>query len=255
MEKIRLGFIGTGEAAKNIHVPAVQALPELFEIVNACSRNEEKCRQFAQMAGAAKWCTDYRELLADPNVDAVVINAPFELNHPFMWASLDAGKHVFVEKPLADSLERAKEMVKWSEETRLVSLFAENYRYRDGVRLIKDAYIDKGVIGKPTIMVYSNYAHIDRNSPWLVNGPWRLNCVGGIVTERFVHYVAAVREIMGSARCAVGYGGKMRDNIGPYDYGTVSIVFESGGTGIIHDVARCQISAGRSIKKLSIGIC
>lgn len=237
MKKVKLGFIGTGEAAKTIHLPAVQALPEMFEITNVCSRNVTKCKEFSEMAGSSKYCTDYHELLEDPNVDAVISSIPFEKNHRLMREALKARKHIMLEKPLAASMEEAEEMVKWSQETSLVTMCAENFRYRDAVRLAKDEYIDKGVIGKPTVISYLQYLNFERDSHWIVNCPWRFTCKGGVILDRFVHWVAVVRELMGDAKYAVGYGGKMRDDFGPYDYNTLNLVFENGGTGVIHDVA------------------
>ncbi|MBQ4288670.1 MAG: Gfo/Idh/MocA family oxidoreductase, partial [Clostridia bacterium] len=110
MRKVGLGFIGCGICARDLHLPALKQIPDLFEIVNVCSRTEKKAKAFCELSGAKRWCTDVDELLADSEVEAVMINYPFEMNLALTEKALAAGKHVIVEKPMAKTMEEASRM-------------------------------------------------------------------------------------------------------------------------------------------------
>ena len=104
MEKVRLGYIGCGICARDLHWPALQQLKDRFEIVNVCSRTAAKAEAFAGLVGAPRFCTQVEALLADAEVEAVVINYPFEQNCALTQAAIAAGKHVLVVHPFADTI-------------------------------------------------------------------------------------------------------------------------------------------------------
>ncbi len=236
MKKVKLGLIGCGLCATTMHVPALQELPETFEVVNVSSRNHERAQQFAHLSRAKNYCTDYHTLLADPEVEAVVITYPFELNHGITKDALNAGKHVMIEKPMAPSLEQAAEMVEWEKSTKLVTMIAENFRYR--MAMMEAArYIREGAIGEPRSMLYTCYGNFDRNAMWIVDSKWRLNSVGGVMLDRNVHYTAVMRMLCGEAKAAIGWWDQMRDDVGPMDTVALHVFFENGAMGSLYDFA------------------
>ena len=79
--KIKLGIIGTGLAAKNLHLPALQKLKDNFEITAVCNHTEKKAREFSELIGGVKYYLDHKELLKDKNVEAVDITLPIDLNY------------------------------------------------------------------------------------------------------------------------------------------------------------------------------
>jgi predicted dehydrogenase len=107
-DRIRVGFIGIGDRGS-----------ELFHHVRACPNTEvvafsdaylQRLEKAKSMAPAAATYLDYRRLLDDPSIDAVVIATPPHLHAEHFCASLDAGRHVYQEKMMAFTVEHAKRM-------------------------------------------------------------------------------------------------------------------------------------------------
>ena len=236
MQKIRLGMIGCGLCATTMHTPAQKELSDMFVVTNVSSRNKDKADEFARLCGSKRSCTDYHELLADDSVDAVVVTYPFELNYEVAKHAIEAGKHVMIEKPMAPTMAQAAEMVEWEKSTGLVTMIAENFRYR--MAMTEAArYIGEGAIGEPRSMLYTCYGNMDRNIMWIVDSKWRLSSVGGVMLDRDVHYTAVMRMLMGEAKAAIGTWDRMRDDVGPMDTVALHVRFENGGVGSLFDFA------------------
>ena len=173
MESVRLALIGCGIAARDLHYPALISLPEKFSIVLVCNHTADKAREFARMAGGVPWVLDYSEVLADPDVEAVDITLPIDLNYQVAREAIGAGKHLILEKPLAANIEQAKELVDLSENYDRVCLLAENFRYRPGLRAIRDLMMD-GHIGRPYALIW-NYHGLMEESNKYARTHWRIN--------------------------------------------------------------------------------
>ncbi len=103
---IRVAVIGAGAFARANHLPNLQSLSDRFAIHTVASRSGHAASAAAKQFGAAKASTDYEEVLADANVDAVIIATRHHLHAEMALHALKAGKHVLVEKPLAlDAME------------------------------------------------------------------------------------------------------------------------------------------------------
>ena len=96
---VRLGLIGAGSHVKDMLVPALKGIADA-EIVNVCTQRGINAKALAARVGAATCTTDYRDVLADDAVNAVIIGTRHNLHAEIVLAALRAGKHVFVEKPL-----------------------------------------------------------------------------------------------------------------------------------------------------------
>lgn len=96
---IRVGLIGAGSFAIGTHLPNLQSLKQ-YEIHAICSRSGSKAQDLAKQFGAAYGTTDYQQVLADPDIDLVMICTRHHLHGPMVLESLKAGKNTFVEKPL-----------------------------------------------------------------------------------------------------------------------------------------------------------
>ena len=131
MNAINLGIIGTGIAARDLHWPVLKQLTHQFTIHTVCNRTRAKAVTFAELIGGANVVDNATELLAVPEVEAVLIAAPIHLNLELTTAALAAGKHVLVEKPIEANLAQAKKMVALADQyTQLVKMIAEHFRYR-----------------------------------------------------------------------------------------------------------------------------
>ncbi|HWE49838.1 MAG TPA: Gfo/Idh/MocA family oxidoreductase [Bryobacteraceae bacterium] len=106
--RIRIGVIGAGERGIQLMREAA-ACPDT-ELAAICDIYARRLEDAAQLAPAARTCTDYRQMLADPSLDAVVIATPQHLHAECFLAALAAEKHIFQEKAMAFTVDEAKSM-------------------------------------------------------------------------------------------------------------------------------------------------
>ncbi|RXT15362.1 Gfo/Idh/MocA family protein [Ammoniphilus sp. CFH 90114] len=111
-KKVRIGIIGCGGIAFGKHMPSLAKL-EVVEMVAFCDVNEEKAEEAAKQFGTteAHVFKDYRQLLQDPTIDVVHVCTPNDSHADITVASLESGKHVMCEKPMAKTTEEARRMV------------------------------------------------------------------------------------------------------------------------------------------------
>ena len=105
MDRLRIGVIGLGWFGE-FHCDAIMGVPNL-ELAALCTRTPERLKAMAAKFGVGKTTRDYRELLADPGIDAVSIVTMWDQHTEPAVAALEAGKHVFLEKPIASTVEDA----------------------------------------------------------------------------------------------------------------------------------------------------
>jgi predicted dehydrogenase len=98
---LRLALVGVGAFAKGAHLPMLRELGEIFSIAAVASRSGPNAHDTARQVGARYATTDFREVLADPEIDAVLVATRHHLHASMALAALAAGKHVLLEKPLA----------------------------------------------------------------------------------------------------------------------------------------------------------
>jgi predicted dehydrogenase len=99
--RIRLALVGAGGFAQGMHLPNLQKLKDSYELHTIVSRTGLSARGAAERFGAANASTDFEAVLADPAIDLVLIATRHDLHADMTLRALTAGKHVFVEKPLA----------------------------------------------------------------------------------------------------------------------------------------------------------
>ncbi|WP_457972291.1 Gfo/Idh/MocA family protein [Arthrobacter sp. D1-17] len=126
-EKLRWGVLGTARIVRKT-IPALQATTN-GEVVGIASRTEGKAREYADKHGIPQAFGSYEALLASPDIDAVYIPLPNALHLEWILSSLDAGKHVLCEKPLAMSAAECEEIARRAEETGLKVLEGFMYRF------------------------------------------------------------------------------------------------------------------------------
>jgi predicted dehydrogenase len=156
-------------------------LPRLAAI---CGRNEEKVSSAAQRWGYAGYYTDWRDLVADPDVAAVIVGAQTYLHREPSLAALAAGKHVLCEKPLAPDLAEARQMRDAARQSKSLAMTGFNYRFVPALKLMRDL-IQSGALG-PVNLFRGHYLNESRRDPALpafgsapeVRGRGPLNDVG-----------------------------------------------------------------------------
>mgnify|MGYP001607523328 CR=1 FL=1 len=108
--KLRVALIGAGSFSTTTHLPNLEKLKNLYELMAIVSKKGTTAKQFAEKYGAKYCTTDYEEVFKDPNVDAVLIATRHDLHAKLTIAALKAGKAVMVEKPLALNREELGEI-------------------------------------------------------------------------------------------------------------------------------------------------
>lgn len=104
-QKINVGIIGAGSFALGMHLPNLQKLENDYKIRAICNRTGSKAQYIAQKYLANYATSDYQEIIADPEIDLVMICTRHNLHGKMVLDSLKAGKHTFVEKPLCTRIE------------------------------------------------------------------------------------------------------------------------------------------------------
>ncbi len=150
-DKLRVGFIGAGGISR-LHALGYETNP-YASLEAVADINEDTARSRAEDYGAAKWCTDYRDLLGDPSIDAVEILLPHDLHLPVTLEALAAGKHVSLQKPVTRTLEEADRIVEAVARSPVVFRVFENFRsYQPYIRIRE--MIDADEIGELVSMRY-----------------------------------------------------------------------------------------------------
>lgn len=127
MKKWKAVIFGTGFMGR-VHTEGLRRLGNV-EVAGIAARTEAQARRFADELSIEKASGDYRDLLADPSIDAVHICTPNELHYPMAVRAIQAGKHVLCEKPLAVSVQEASEMLRLAQERNLAHCTFHNLRY------------------------------------------------------------------------------------------------------------------------------
>ena len=229
--KIKLGIIGTGIAAKELHLPALVNLKDKFEITCVCNHTEPKAKDFAAMVGNVPYFLDYRDLLASKNAEAVDIILPIQLNCKVVLDSLEADKHVIVEKPIASNLDDAAFMSTFPERFDKVMMVAENYRYNPVFKRVKDL-ISSGKIGEPYSVFWDQLTVMDESNIY-AKTQWRIDhqYPGGFVMDAGIHNIAVLRDLFGEMKSGIAYNRSVNPSIGRMDSMSLQFVFESGVNG------------------------
>ena len=116
-------------------------------IVWVCDRNPDALVPIAQRYPSIDVTDDYDQVLRDPAVDAVLIATPVSTHYALAHAALEAGKHVFVEKPLAEHSEESAQLIEVASERDLVVMPGHTFLYSPPVRKVKEL-LEAGEIGE-----------------------------------------------------------------------------------------------------------
>ena len=147
MDKINIGIIGCGRIS-DLHIPGYKNHPQA-RIFAVCDSDREIAERLKLECGAEKVYTDYRELIADPAVEAVEILTPHLLHEAMVVEAAGAGKHIAVQKPMTVSLESADRMIAATARAGTVFRVTDNYVFYPPIVRAK-RMIEDGIIGKPS---------------------------------------------------------------------------------------------------------
>jgi len=149
-ERVRFGYVGCGFMAQKVHIPNFKSIPEC-EFLAIAEVREKLGRKVQARYGIPRFYRSHLELADDPDIDAVGVSAPFTLQGEIARDLLKAGKHVFMEKPMAVSVEQAERILAASRARGSRLMVAYMKRYDAGNELVKSLisnYTRTGELGR-----------------------------------------------------------------------------------------------------------
>jgi len=238
---VSLGIIGTSWWVDAMYLPALKHHPNA-RVAAICGRNAERAGAMARRWDIPAVHTDYRELIARPDLDAVIIASSNETHYPMTMEALEAGLHVLCEKPLGLDYAQAVEMTELAVSKGVCHMTPFTYSQMPTTRFVK-RLVDEGYLGRPYHLNLRYYTGFGREDSYL----WRFDgnkagagAVGDIGSHFFYLAYLFFGEITGVfarldrlvPRPAVDPDGK------PYpvadDTAIVTLAFANGAQGSIH---------------------
>lgn len=196
--KLKLGVIGSGNIFRTAHAPVLAEHPEV-EMIAICDIVPEKAAALAEKLGIPHVYTDYKELLArHPDLDAVDICTPNLFHSEVAVAALEAGIHVFCEKPDAVSPEQAERMADAAARSGKLLMTMRNNRFRPSIQFLK-RYISNGHAGD----IYTGRCGWLRRRGIPGKGGWFTTkdlSGGGPLIDLGVHFIDVAIWLMGNPR-------------------------------------------------------
>lgn len=145
-KKLKIGIIGSGGIARGCHMKGYASVPDACEMVAVCDVNPDTAKLAADEFGIKQTYTDYRDLLADPEIDAVTVATPNAYHVGPTVDALKAGKHVICEKPLGMNAAECRDMCRAAKKSGKILQVALQSRFSGPARFVKE-YIDAGKMG------------------------------------------------------------------------------------------------------------
>jgi predicted dehydrogenase len=174
--RLKVGWIGTGSRGNYVMRMLYDGVPDLVEVTAVCDTyqgNLAKGKDRVQTTGGntPKTFVDYKELLQDPAVDVVFITTPEHLHHEMAIAALNAGKHIYVEKPLAHTIEEGFDIVKAAEQSdKVVQVGTQNRS--NSLYILAKEMVAQGMIGDIQYVRAFWYRNsLSDNPAWRYNVP------------------------------------------------------------------------------------
>lgn len=239
------------------HFSAYAASPRA-RLVAAVDVRPELAEAAAKRWGAERWYISTAEALANPDVQVADLCLPHHLHAPIAIEAANAGKHVFVEKPIANTLEEADAMIAACRENHVLLMVDQTKRYQNRHRKLKEL-LDAGYVGDP-ILVRGAYLQ-DITYAWHHMEPERLKGYwkhDGVISGIGIHALDLLRWLIGEAT-EVQAVASTSDLIDPRrrteDSGLVLLKFANGCVGdvtVSYVLKHPHLAAGWDVMPIEI---
>jgi predicted dehydrogenase len=226
---VRLALFGPGGFGQE-RAMAMNASP-LIDFA-ACYSPIESERLDCQGRYGAKAVEKESDIWDDPQIDGVVLSTPNQIHLEQARRAAEAGKHVFVEKPIAPNLADASQMIEVCEKANVVLMVGHNSRRRNRIRLMKK-FLDEGTIGKPLAAEAHNSHAGGLDIP---PGDWRgssENCPGGPLTQLGIHHADSLQYLLGQVGRVTALQRRLAVTAEIDDTTMALLEFESGALGYL----------------------
>jgi len=205
--KVRYGIVGAGNRSRGVHLPILRGYMPEVEITAICDITPENLQHAIEFCPGAKGYSDYRRMLAEQqNLDAVLVVVPNFLYAEIAVAALAAGKHVYVEKPMALSLADADRMMQAAKQKDRALQVGQQFRYSEAHARMREL-IDQGAIGDVSYVFASLFRGDWNPRSWKYTDPatgkstnWRMltNTAGSSLLEDGIHELDVIHWVVNS---------------------------------------------------------
>jgi predicted dehydrogenase len=223
---LRVGVAGLGYAGTT-HITAFSKHPAT-QVMAIAGKEQDRLVSLSDQFDVPKTSTDWEDLVTDPEIDIVSIATPNALHHPIAVAALNAGKHVFCEKPLSITKLQAQEMVAAAKANQRILEVAFNYRRRQDIALVRQmvASDELGAIYHSRVS-WKRRAGIPGMGSWFTSASL---AGGGALIDLGPHIIDSLLYMLGEPRVirasAVTHGA-----LGRAGYGGMDRAQQMAGTG------------------------
>jgi len=244
-QKIGIGIIGAGRIGR-LHAENLVRRIQGAELLWVADVVEEAAAKLSQELGIPKATADYREVLSDPEVDAVLICTSTDTHAEIMRAAAAAGKHIFCEKPLALDLAEIDSVLAAVKEAGVILQVGFHRRFDPNFRRLKELIVE-GSIGRPWLLKITSY---DPAPPPIAY----IRASGGIFLDMTIHDFDMARFLLGEVEEVHAAGSVLVDPdigaAGDVDTAVVTLKFESGALGVITDCRKASYGHDQRIEVL-----
>lgn len=229
MKKLKIGVIGAGRIGKVHAATLVQNVPQA-EVLAIADINEESACELAEKFGIGLVTNNYKDVLANPGIEAVVICSPTDTHAQYIIEAAEAGKHIFCEKPVDLTLAAIKKAIEAVDKAGVKLMVGFNRRFDPNFLKIHEM-VKAGKIGDPHILKITSR---DPAPP-----PAEYSAVsGGIFLDMTIHDFDMARYVVGSevtevyTKAAVLVDPEI-GKAGDVDTAIITLTFENGAIGVI----------------------
>ena len=229
-DKIRVASVGLGRWARVLARGAQRG--DVVELYSCYSRSENKRAAFMAEYGVPKSAASYEALLADPDVEGVIVTTPNDTHKDVIIRALDAGKAVYTDKPIAQTLEDALAIKDAVERTGGLFAVGHSARRLSGNRVMKQR-IEEGTLGGVSLAEanFSNERGLE-----LTPDTWRWyldKTPGGPLIQLGVHHADNLQYLLGPVAAVTAHTRKLFTNAEVPDATMAILEFESGALGYL----------------------
>lgn len=178
MEKVKVGIVGVGWIAQVVHLPILRKLPEA-EIVAVCDRDKSRAQLVAEKFGIKRSYGDVEMMLANENIEAVIVCTSTDAHKDVAIPLLESGKDVLVEKPIARTLAEAMAMTEAAKTSKGKLMVGMNHRFRPDTMIMK-SFIEGKELGKIAYAKSGWLRRREHHSSWSTK---KSKAGGGVVLD------------------------------------------------------------------------
>ena len=197
---VRIAIIGAGLVSDYHHVPGIRLDPRA-ELVAVCDADEALLERRRSDWGVDRVTTSFEDLLADPDVDAIIIATPNFLHREQAVAAAKSGKHILCEKPLGLDAGEVRCMYESARDAGVVHMTAFTYRFAPSMRYMKQL-LDSGALGEPRHFRSQRFLDLPETS-W----GWRQykeKAGAGDLFDMTIHRIDFAQDLLGPLKSVCG---------------------------------------------------